>query len=426
MFTINTKTKSITNIIVPFIKKNGLAFLFSALVIICLFKLFDTLQPIGDHTIATQKENMLVPLIYLFFYYLLFSIMVISVVYKKSDTKPLLKLRKKITKYRLAISFVIAIGMLPVFSETHYISWINNLSIALIYGLLLINVIQIAQQKLHPFRLNKTNQQLYILYALFVAILFSFIPTVEDFDPYGTRFQLQILCFLMLGHLVFSWLFGQWQFLKELNNQKTETELMHLKSQVNPHFFFNTLNSLYGLTLEKSDIAPSIILKLSEIMRYSIYQAEQETVPLQSELTYLDNFIQLQQLRFEDRVDVESCIDLDNKNQAIAPLLLINLLENAYKHGVESMSEKSWIRLNITLDSGSFTCHISNNTSANKNEIIEVDPAKVTSGLGLKNLVKRLALIYPQKHQITISNHNQVFDVKLCIQLNLISPPPAR
>jgi len=153
-------------------------------------------------------------------------------------------------------------------------------------------------------------------------------------------------------------------------------------------------------------------------MRYSIYQAEQETVPLQSELTYLDNYIQLQQLRFEDRVDVESCIDIDNQNQAIAPLLIINLLENAYKHGVESMSEKSWIRLNISLDSGSFICHICNNTPANQNNSIELDPTIVTSGLGLKNLVKRLALIYPKKHQITISSQNQVFDVKLCINLD--------
>jgi hypothetical protein len=416
-------TKRLVAVVLPFIKKNGMELLISVLAVICLIKLFDTLQPIGDHSAIVQKENIFVPLIYLTFYYFLFSFLVISVVYKKNDTDRLSKMRQKVAHHRLAISFVITLGMLPVFSETHYIPWINNLSIALIYALLLLNVVQIMQQKLHPFSLNKTNQGLYILYVAFVAILFSFLPIVEDFDPYGTQFQLKILCFLMLGHLVFSWLFGQWQLLNKLNNQKIEAELMLLKNQINPHFFFNTLNSLYGLTLEKSDIAPSIILKLSEIMRYSIYQAEQEWVPLQSELIYLDNFIQLQQLRFEHRVDVETYIDIDNKNQTIAPLLLINLLENSYKHGVESMSEKSWIRINITLNSCSFIFHISNNTSADKNEIIDIDPAKITSSLGLINLIKRLTLIYPQKHQITISNHNKIFDVKLCIQLDELSPP---
>jgi hypothetical protein len=418
MLTIHKNIIKIWHTALPFVKKNSVVLLLSILAVLCLLKLFNVIQPIGDHSAAEQQERILVPLVYLFFYYFIFLLLVRAAVYKTTDMGSFSRNLQKITDHRLAISFVIAVGMLPVFSETHYIPWINNLSIALIYGLILLNVVQVAQQKLHPFRFNKTNQRLYILYAVFVAVLFSFVPTVEDFDPYGTRFQLQILCFLMLGHLVFSWLFGQWQLLKELNNQKTEAELMHLKSQVNPHFFFNTLNSLYGLTLEKSDIAPSIILKLSEIMRYSIYQAEQERVPLQSELTYLDNFIQLQQLRFESRVDVKTCIDIDNKNQAIAPLLLINLLENAYKHGVETMSDKSWIRLNISLNSGSFVCHINNNTSTEKNETIEIDPTQTTSGLGLRNLVKRLTLIYPQKHQLTISNRNKVFDVRLCIQLD--------
>ncbi|PAJ76017.1 hypothetical protein CJF42_01910 [Pseudoalteromonas sp. NBT06-2] len=420
MLTNHENITAMLGLIVSLIKKNGISLLVSVLVVLSLFKLFDTLQPIGDHTASVQKENIFVPIVYLFFYYILFLLLVLSAIYKKNAIGYFSKTLKWVTCHRFAISFVIALGMLPVFSETHYIAWINNLSIALIYALLLLNVVQIAQKKLHPFRLNKTNQRFYLVYALFVTVLFLFIPTVEDIDPYGTRFQLQILCFLMLGHLAFSWLFGQWQLLKELNNQKTEAELMHLKSQVNPHFFFNTLNSLYGLTLEKSDIAPSIILKLSEIMRYSIYQAEKERVPLQSELTYLNNFIQLQQLRFVQRVEVETSIDVDNVNQAIAPLLLINLLENAYKHGVESMSEKSWINLSITLDSGSFTFHLSNNISADKEEVIKAVPAKEDSGLGLRNLTKRLELIYPQKHQLTISNHNEVFDVSLCIQLDEI------
>ncbi len=163
--------------IVPLIKKNGISLLVSVLVVIFLFKLFDTLQPIGDHIAAVQKENTFVPIVYLFFYYFLFLLLVISVVYKKNGTAYLSRILQKIAYHRLAISFVITLGMLPVFSATHYIAWINNLSIALIYALLLLNVVQIAQQKLHPFSLNKTNQRFYLLYVLFVTVLFLFIPS---------------------------------------------------------------------------------------------------------------------------------------------------------------------------------------------------------------------------------------------------------
>ena len=118
-------------------------------------------------------------------------------------------------------------------------------------------------------------------------------------------FQLRIVFWVLLIHLIISWILGQWKLVKQLKNERTDIELAHLKSQINPHFLFNTLNNLYGLALEKSDQTPSLILKLSDMLRYTIYQGKKEHVSLTEEIKYLSDFIELQQVRYYKKVNIQ-------------------------------------------------------------------------------------------------------------------------
>ena len=179
-----------------------------------------------------------------------------------------------------------------------------------------------------PRFFRKYRISIAVIYILLIGY-FTYIRLrpgyFENYD--GTIVNLIIACVLLLFIL---WAFEQWKWLKTLKAEKTNVELALLKSQINPHFFFNTLNNLYGLTMEKSDKAPEVVLKLSEMMRYTIYEGKKEVVPIREEIKYLENYITLQQLRYQKTVDIRFEQSLD-KEYEIAPLLFIILLENAFK-----------------------------------------------------------------------------------------------
>ena len=137
--------------------------------------------------------------------------------------------------------------------------------------------------------------------------------------------------------------------MKTIESKKTKAELSLLKSQINPHFFFNTLNNLYGLILEKSDDAPNVVLKLSDIMRYTIYMGKEDVIPLKDEIEYLKNYIELHKIRYQKRVDIVFNHSQE-MNCQIAPLLFIIPLENAFKHGVESLTKDAYINVNIKIN----------------------------------------------------------------------------
>src|SRR5690606_6309428 len=138
---------------------------------------------------------------------------------------------------------------------------------------------------------------------------------------------------------------------KSLENEKLNAELAFLKSQINPHFLFNSLNNIYSLAYQKSEKTPEAILKLSEIMRYMLYESNEEFVMLEEEINYLENYIELQKLRFKEKVYVDLHINIDQPGHRIMPLLLISFLENAFKHGV-STEASTPIRINIGVQNG--------------------------------------------------------------------------
>ncbi|WP_246457646.1 sensor histidine kinase [Winogradskyella echinorum] len=192
-----------------------------------------------------------------------------------------------------------------------------------------------------------------------------------------------------------------------MKNEKSKVELMLLKSQVSPHFFFNMLNNLYGLVNKDAGKAQELILKLSDLMRYSIYESENETVTLKEEVDYLKNYIELHKMRYHKNIVVNFNCDID-ENKRVAPLLFIILLENAFKHGVENLRENANVTINFTSSETNITFMIENNFDSSEN--LNNKP-----GIGLKNLKRRLELTYPNKHNLLFSSTENAYSVKLIL-----------
>ncbi len=200
------------------------------------------------------------------------------------------------------------------------------------------------------------------------------------------------------------WIYEQWRWLNTLQNDKAKAELASLKSQVNPHFFFNTLNNLYGLVIEKSEKAPEVVLKLSDMMRYTIYEGKKDAVLLKNEINYLKNYIELHKIRYHKNVVITYKHDV-KEGIKIAPLLFIILLENAFKHGVEKIQENAFIHLQMQSKGNQLLCTIENNFDASA--------LSDTNGIGLENLKKRLEYSYPNAHELTIEKTATVYKVHL-------------
>ena len=201
--------------------------------------------------------------------------------------------------------------------------------------------------------------------------------------------------------------------LEALQSAIRESELQFLKSQINPHFLFNNLNNLYSYTLDKSPKAPEIILKLSEVLRYMLYECKERFVPLKKEISQLDNFTQLNELQIENRGEVQFRTSGVNGTYQIAPLILVVFIENAFKHSQSSMSEGIKINIDVHLTpSGvlNFTC-INNYQS-------EGNTKKLDHGIGLENVKKRLELIYGGRYMLKIHEEADQYVVDLTLDLN--------
>lgn len=196
--------------------------------------------------------------------------------------------------------------------------------------------------------------------------------------------------------------------LKEMERQKLESELQSLKSQINPHFLFNTLNNIYSLALDNSEKTPEMILKLSELMRYIIYDCREVKVPMRKEIEFIKNYISLEQLRLGQRTTVTFESEINGEIK-IAPLLFINFLENAFKHS--SKSDGSFINVSLKQISEKSISFVLEN-SKDTDTIQENNPY---SGIGLENVKKRLELLYPKCYELEIIKKQNIFLIKLNI-----------
>lgn len=197
-----------------------------------------------------------------------------------------------------------------------------------------------------------------------------------------------------------------------LREQKKSAELDALKNQLNPHFLFNTMNNLYALSLKKSDKAPEVIAKLSEMLDYMLYRCNDSFVSVRSEVTLLNNYIALEKVRYSKRLEIEFTQEIE-QDVVIAPLILLTFLENAFKHGVSQEVNKAGIKMGIQATEEEIIFDISNTIASHK----EVSSREDRNSIGLKNVQKQLDLLYPNKHNLTIDQTETIFVVKLKLKV---------
>jgi two-component system, LytTR family, sensor kinase len=197
--------------------------------------------------------------------------------------------------------------------------------------------------------------------------------------------------------------------MKEVEKQKVEAELSALKAQVNPHFFFNTLNSLYALSLDKSEKAPELILKLSDLMRYVIYESIDDLVPLGKQLEFLQSYVYLERLRSNESLDVKFEVTGDRFDIKVAPLLYLAFIENAFKHGAKDKSDNPFIHILFNIE------HDDRVIFSIGNRTDPFQGKHPDGGFGLLNVKKRLELLYPGRYELNINASVTLYRVDLTI-----------
>jgi two-component system LytT family sensor kinase len=195
-----------------------------------------------------------------------------------------------------------------------------------------------------------------------------------------------------------------------LRKEKLAAELQALKGQIHPHFLFNTLNNLYALARIRSEKTAPMALQLAHLLRFVLYETRKEAIPLEQECRILNDYIELEKLRFDDdRLRVETCFDLDDPRQPITPLLLLPLVENAFKHGVSEQSSDAWVQVQVQLRDGTLLVRVENSRPA------EQPPNG--GGIGMGNLRRQLELVYPGRHRLEVEDEDERFAVGLEIRL---------
>ena len=301
----------------------------------------------------------------------------------------------------------------------------------ILFQLTLLPAVYINIELLLPTLGNRKRILFYLLSLITLIIFFAWI-NYNFFDKWSAKifpdyffisyftFREVILFFIvyimvtMLLKLSKSWFFVS-QLQKELlekERQKAEVELKALKAQINPHFFFNTLNSIYSMALDKDERLPGTVLQLSDLMRYFLYGSRDNFIPLEKDLTVVKEYIALQKLRSNAQLDIETKISGEISDQQIAPLLLITFLENAFKHGVKGSSGNTFINLDIKVEKNKLNFTVENNKG-----IIDEVNAGDHNGLGLENVKRQLELLYPGKHLLNIKDEQDRFVVVLQLSL---------
>jgi two-component system LytT family sensor kinase len=243
------------------------------------------------------------------------------------------------------------------------------------------------------------------LYVHYGYAIFSYTSGIDLKSLFSESVSLFYLNGFTTGvKLSKDWILHQ-QLMKEKEKQYLETELNFLKTQIHPHFFFNTLNNLYSLTLKKSDQAPEVVLKLSALMSYMLYESNAPKVSLSKEISYLQDYLDLEKLRFGQRLSVHFEIEGEIEEVSIPPMILILFVENSFKHGVKNNVNKINIEISIRVDGPFLFFRVKNPVGENK-------PSE-NRGIGLKNAGRRLELLYGHRYQLDISEKDNEFTVSL-------------
>jgi LytS/YehU family sensor histidine kinase len=194
-----------------------------------------------------------------------------------------------------------------------------------------------------------------------------------------------------------------------LTQEKLQAELRFLKTQIHPHFLFNTLNNLYALTLKKSERAPEMVLKLSELINYMLYECTGDEVSLTKEIKFIRNYGDIEKMRYGDKLDIDIRVSGNVNDRKIAPLVLLPFVENCFKHGASEELQQSWVKVTIDVQPHVTIIKVENNKAT-------INGIAKKEGIGIQNVKRRLDLIYPGQHELKIINGQETFLVILAIQ----------
>lgn len=300
---------------------------------------------------------------------------------------------------------------------------INVLFYALVVYVNILFIIPVFLKKKRYFEYASILITFLLIITPIKASIFFYIFNKQTLNTLSfSHYQLFILTsnvfFIIMStifHIIVDWQRTQ-QNMNILALKTTQSELNFLKTQINPHFLFNTLNNLYAQTLTKSDNAPETVLKLSEIMRYMLYDCNEAKVDLQKEVNYIYNYIALEKLRLSNQYLVNFNIQGDPSNYTISPLLFTPFIENAFKHGITKSIESGFIDINLLIESDYMTFTI-------KNSIGQLSqPTSIrkerSGGIGLENVKRRLAILYPKQHELDVKQTDNNYQVILKLKLN--------
>ncbi len=273
----------------------------------------------------------------------------------------------------------------------------------------------------HAAKNKKISKLLMIVLAIVVVVCLIVLGFIVKLSLRPNRVFLSILV-CGLAFLILSLTSGMLLKLihasiqNQLNEAKTlainsQNELHLLQSQLSPHFLFNTLNNLYGISINQHEKVPSLLLRLSDLLRYSVYDAKELFVPLKDELNYINNYIEFEKIRIGERLELKTDIEeITNANIKIAPMLLIVFIENAFKHSKNTNDEKIFIEMSLKSAANSILFSIRNSYTKSKESNV---PGIKNSGFGLDNVKKRLELLYPNEHDLKIENDEKGYSVML-------------
>lgn len=255
------------------------------------------------------------------------------------------------------------------------------------------------------------------LRMIYIHIIYVLYPPADNYQ-YLNIYEIMhrvvdintLLIIPALGKILATWYINK-QKTENLEKENIKAELNYLKSRVHPHFLFNTLNNLYSLIRLKSDKAEEVVLKLSNLMRYMLNDANKDFVPLRKELEFLENYMELERLRFGDKYDISFSVYGNPDGKTIAPMLMLPFFENAFKHGLCNELTKGWATFEIKINQNNIILTVENSKTP---EHLEVSK----NGFGLMNLKKRLELIYYNNYNLQINSYDDYFSVKLEIIFN--------
>lgn len=208
--------------------------------------------------------------------------------------------------------------------------------------------------------------------------------------------------------------------MQALVQEKLAAELNFLKAQIHPHFLFNTLNNIYGLALRKSENTAEVVLKLSGLLNYMLYDCRAPLVSLSKEIAYVRDYIALEQVRYGDRLDVSLTVEGEVHNKVIAPLIILTFVENSFKHGASAQTDKAWIQIEVKVSGSKFELKVANNNPAKPKQLL----SSPKQGIGLTNVRRRLDLTYGDQYRLDIQPGEDAY--RVCLELVLkdaIHPP---